>query len=483
MNVSASALLGEALLSSEVSPDARAGIPAGTSDEGLPTSFLSLIRCLVSGNGDGHGETSEGGEGAVLTVLSGEPRCAEDGEGSDLPFPDAAALVSITDGTEDGTTVQKPSALEEAPPGTGVPSIPTSGGPSQSPTDALAQEIEARSSGFRNLQGQPPQVREGEIPGASETDVGRQRTWGVQQPTRVPSGDTGTAEGGAGERDNARVQSEPLPLRASPDGHAVRPESREAVKAPPSSVSSEAGSVEPGEGGNQSAVEWTKESVQDGVHEKSGEARTAHGSGLEAKVLRFREQSLGRQTVAEADRGAPDGAGVQRSENVGFSQMLDGSVREVEGARAQAPVSLPGSTQEGILEQLADHARLLLRVGRNKAEIQLEPPELGKLRLHLTVSDSVVRGLVEVENPAVRAVIQSDLSRLAAALAEKGLNLGQFDVLLLDDRQAGGQGTFEGASDRGTPVLEAPLGETPGEDTAASVPRSVSGGSLVDYWF
>jgi hypothetical protein len=135
--------------------------------------------------------------------------------------------------------------------------------------------------------------------------------------------------------------------------------------------------------------------------------------------------------------------------------------------------------RESVLQQLEDESFQLLRTRRNEAEIQLNPPELGKIRLRLSVTDASVRGFVEVENPVVRSMLQADMSRLIQSLANQGLNLGEFDVHLLEERSRGrrGQAKQEPSGGRSGSARTERVASIDAEDN-----RTAGGGSVVDYW-
>ncbi|MCK4546014.1 MAG: flagellar hook-length control protein FliK [Candidatus Eisenbacteria sp.] len=186
-------------------------------------------------------------------------------------------------------------------------------------------------------------------------------------------------------------------------------------------------------------------------------------------------------------RGGAD-VGIHPAEFAGANRIADPTAlyalaaqsREIATGTPLAMAELEAwALRESVLEQLETEARWLLKSSSNEAEIHLEPPELGKIRLRLAVTDASVHGFIEVENPLVKAMLQSDLPRLSALLADSGLDLSQFDVLLSEEKQARQQQNsgdqFQGRdgwqSEQESPEAPEPV-----------VARAIGGGHLLDYW-
>jgi flagellar hook-length control protein FliK len=77
-------------------------------------------------------------------------------------------------------------------------------------------------------------------------------------------------------------------------------------------------------------------------------------------------------------------------------------------------------------------------------QLRLSPPELGSLRLQLTVHDGVMTASLEAESPAARQLLLDHLPSLRERLAEQNIRIDRFDV---DVRQenSGGQSDPRGS--------------------------------------
>ena len=111
----------------------------------------------------------------------------------------------------------------------------------------------------------------------------------------------------------------------------------------------------------------------------------------------------------------------------------------------------------------------VLLSGSDRAEIKLiiRPPELGRVRIQLSVDGDHIAGRVLVDNGTVRQAIEQHLAQLQRSFAEAGLELGEFEVSSggPDGRSAEDAGT---ESDNGTqPSTPAVAGGF--ESTSASV--------------
>ncbi|VFR17745.1 Flagellar hook-length control protein FliK [plant metagenome] len=90
------------------------------------------------------------------------------------------------------------------------------------------------------------------------------------------------------------------------------------------------------------------------------------------------------------------------------------------------PVGAPGwSSELGrqmiVMSQTADNLKQV-------AELRLDPPDLGPLRVSLTLQDGVASAVFVSAHPAVRQALESALPSLEQSLAQAGISLGQANV-------------------------------------------------------
>jgi hypothetical protein len=106
-----------------------------------------------------------------------------------------------------------------------------------------------------------------------------------------------------------------------------------------------------------------------------------------------------------------------------------------------------------VVSQVADAIIARLDRENNTAVIQLEPAELGKLRIDLAVDGDKVQVRIITEAPEVSALIQTHLTELKSALQHHSLDLGLVSVDVNT-----GHGNNEGAGNNFRQQLELPDG-------------------------
>ncbi|MEE2657961.1 MAG: flagellar hook-length control protein FliK [Candidatus Latescibacterota bacterium] len=125
---------------------------------------------------------------------------------------------------------------------------------------------------------------------------------------------------------------------------------------------------------------------------------------------------------------------------------------------------------EPVVPQIVRNVAALARNGVSEMRLQLQPGDLGEIELRVRAMEGTVRGEVMVQTPEVKYLLESQLNRLRAALAEHGLQLDGFDVSVGDDGRSqeqlangeggGGQRSRERASPdalgRDDPTLDNP---------------------------
>ena len=124
-------------------------------------------------------------------------------------------------------------------------------------------------------------------------------------------------------------------------------------------------------------------------------------------------------------------------------------------AATQAPTTSaePGATlappvAEQIGSAIAAHVEGSSTEGRIDFHLSLNPPELGQVRVQLTLTNQTLSARLVAQDGATRELIQSQMDTLRQRLQETGLGLGQLDV-------SGGGGGGSGGQRQG-PFLPAP---------------------------
>jgi len=122
---------------------------------------------------------------------------------------------------------------------------------------------------------------------------------------------------------------------------------------------------------------------------------------------------------------------------------------------------LMNSSQEtSNLSSLLDRMQWMVEAGRQKARIQLSPPELGQIDLRLVIDHGHLHAHLGTENPMVKQMIESHLDQLKQHLTDLGFVVEEFSVDVgQDQREFGGNlwergDAMEGARWNGKPSIQ-----------------------------
>ena len=146
----------------------------------------------------------------------------------------------------------------------------------------------------------------------------------------------------------------------------------------------------------------------------------------------------------------------------------------------------PGQSRSGATVTV-DATKFLQRVAKafesaqqrgGEVRLRLSPPELGALRLEVSVKDGVLVARVETETKAAQTALLDNLPVLRERLAEQGIRVERFDINLNQgqdngnsDRPADTRAWEQNSAPRRT-VAAAPLAES------AAAAATVSAGAL-----
>ncbi len=142
--------------------------------------------------------------------------------------------------------------------------------------------------------------------------------------------------------------------------------------------------------------------------------------------------SLPKEAPAPQSDNSQQTAGVQSSPN----RLPQHVLTRAEGHRIHNPAPVP-----------VDSARFLSRVAKaflsaqqregNEVRLRLSPPELGSLRLQVSVQDGVMVARMETETEAARSSLVNNLPALRERLAEQGIRVERFDIDLMQRPSTG----------------------------------------------
>ncbi|MBB5213378.1 flagellar hook-length control protein FliK [Parapusillimonas granuli] len=241
------------------------------------------------------------------------------------------------------------------------------------------------------------------------------------------------------------------------------------------------------------------------------------GSARAASIAGARQALLTMQARARAAEAAP-GAGAQAAgiQAPGFDEALARASADLSGgiglradpAQADpqaaaaagmnsptglaAPAAQPAGASPAVATPLnspqwgADFSRQFVALAQggpntpHTAELRLDPPELGPLRISINISDNVAHAVFVSPHASVRQTVENSLAQLQQALAQAGISLGEANVS--DQGQQAEQAfneRFGGGSARGGAAfaLDGNAADTAGAPAAR---RAAAPNALVD---
>ncbi|MGP8307310.1 flagellar hook-length control protein FliK [Vibrio sp. YIC-376] len=107
--------------------------------------------------------------------------------------------------------------------------------------------------------------------------------------------------------------------------------------------------------------------------------------------------------------------------------------RAVDAAQqAQLPLQL---TKELANDQVAEKVQMMMSKNLKNLDIRLDPPELGRMQIRMTMNSDLTNVHFTVTNPQAREIIEQTLPRLREMLAQQGMQLAESSV----QQQSSGQ--------------------------------------------
>ncbi|MFQ3610555.1 MAG: flagellar hook-length control protein FliK [Fimbriimonadales bacterium] len=99
------------------------------------------------------------------------------------------------------------------------------------------------------------------------------------------------------------------------------------------------------------------------------------------------------------------------------------------GDATSAPVGAPQHYTDAMIEQVANHLeRLIAQQERSRIQFRLDPPELGTVEIRIEVQGNSVQAWLMADQEITRHALNQHAQHLREQLAERGLNLTQFEV-------------------------------------------------------
>lgn len=192
-------------------------------------------------------------------------------------------------------------------------------------------------------------------------------------------------------------------------------------------------------------------------------------------------QSLRASTAAAAALAASSAASADTPDSPvnPLTQAMQQAAAQREAAAAAQQQPLP-LRQPGMSEALVERVMWLSSQNLRSAEIQLDPAELGRLEIRISLNQEQAHVSFVSPHASVREALEGQMHRLREMFAQQGLD--QLDVNVSDQSLARGERDAEEGGPTGLAghTLDAD-GEPEGEAVVASTPLD-SGRGMVDFY-
>lgn len=162
-------------------------------------------------------------------------------------------------------------------------------------------------------------------------------------------------------------------------------------------------------------------------------------------------------------------------------QLSDANRNEAFTARMESALSDRYGIRN-LHQHILDQLRIRMDNVKNEARIQLHPPELGEIKIHMAMEERGLTVRMEANEPLTRQLLERDLQQLKDTLAEAGIDVGRFDINSgRDSAQQYRAGSAGGSSSNYEAETSNESDARNGLDTPQGAIRMNPGGSDVDY--
>ncbi|WP_281544052.1 flagellar hook-length control protein FliK [Grimontia sp. SpTr1] len=177
------------------------------------------------------------------------------------------------------------------------------------------------------------------------------------------------------------------------------------------------------------AIPWTPAGMQNGANQPQPAASQAVLEATAAQQL----TETARPGEAKADHLAQQLAS-------SFGQQAGTTAAKLDAAVAQTPLQMSQNQTEAA-NALSERVNMMMSKNLKHVDIRLDPPELGRLQIKLSVNNDQASVQFTVANQAARDLVEQSMPRLREMMQQQGLQLSQSSV---QHQDAGGRQQFAG---------------------------------------
>ncbi len=305
------------------------------------------------------------------------------------------------------------------------------------PSQELAQEVQVASDQGETSEDELP------VPIPTETDLLNPTGDEAQPEEGGPSSGTENLSDAAVEREAEIGSDRQAASEKTPDSSVAQAQAS-GVQATDSNNKQEPSRLE--ENGRLSqALQSDAESAPPEAETSSKQNQTAEKTNSEFSLASNATQAEG-EVVERIVPAGPEGSLPANAAENDASQRptAPDSIRTLERALGTRSVRADSAASQAETTTPVDRVRFVQRVGNalrtanqqeGHVQLRLSPPELGSLRIEITVRQGILTAKLETETVAARTVLLDNLPALRERLAEQDIRIEQFDVEVRRDGQ------------------------------------------------
>jgi flagellar hook-length control protein FliK len=174
--------------------------------------------------------------------------------------------------------------------------------------------------------------------------------------------------------------------------------------------------------------------------------------------------------------------------NINLTNIKQGVVPKISFANVTGQINVAQPFESlgvDLVDNFIQRARLFMQGDKSTIRLQLNPPELGSLKLEFTIKDDVMEAKIFVERSSVKDIIERDIPRLRELIANTEVNVGKLDVFLQEkgDERLGfmNKGFQSGSESDQAQEPENQGNEDFGDEAGEELELSMAGSNQINY--
>ena len=285
----------------------------------------------------------------------------------------------------------------------------------------MAAKTSAEGQGSR-----PVSVQPGELLQKSATSKAAEQTIAQRMPADLVSADLASTERADEGKVKAGGALTPAALAAPAHHGSSQPLATEAGPVWAATVGNPSLSSYVGGAADMPEMQAaTAGSTAGGIDaQPDGTAGIAAGTAAMAAALEHGAAGSSEAKAAESVHSLSPGLATQQGQAIAQARS--------EAAQAQSPLQL---SKEQAGDELAERMQMMMSKNLKHVDIRLDPPELGKLQIKLSLNQDQASVQFTVANQQTRDLVEQAMPRLRELLSQQGLQLAQSSVQQDSPRQ------------------------------------------------